>query len=67
MKSPPISQTLRNIEEMLLKENRDDRLKSFQNEINLGKGDRERLWECIRGLEEYLGVQMIKSSKYKKR
>ncbi len=67
MKKQTTLQYLKNIEEVLIQENRSDRTKSLERSQELVMGRLERLEWCIKGLEDYLGIEFVRQSKYKKR
>ncbi len=52
---------------MLNRESRESNLKQISRSIELVLGRIERVEDKQKALEEYLGVEFIKQSKYKKR
>lgn len=55
---------LRNIEELLNKENRAERLKALETENQLLHGRMEKIEDKLKALEKHLGVDYVKQSKY---
>lgn len=58
---------VRNIEKEQYKENRHDRLKALERENQLLRGYIERIEEKQKAVENYLEIEYVRESAYKKR